>query len=234
MDFDIYCDESRPDLFATQSEQVGKYMLIGGVWLESSDRDVFKAELKDLRTRHGIFGEFKWRAVAPSKLSAYLDLVDWFIGKGDACRFRCIVVDAAQVNLSKFHESDQELGFYKFYYQLLHHWILDFNTYSVFIDHKRNRDRERLKVLHRCLQRSNITSELKRVQALDSADSVFIQLADVLTGAVAYRVHESAGSAARTAVVERLERGTGRSLSQATSRSLHKFNVFKINLSGGW
>jgi len=56
-------------------------------------------------------------------------------------RFRCIAVDREQVNLA-LHQNDGELGFYKFYYQLLHHWILD-NEYRIFCDLKTNRGRRR-------------------------------------------------------------------------------------------
>ena len=233
MEFDVYCDESRPDLFASKRNETGCFMLIGSVWFPYEQREVFKAEIKELRRRHNAFGEVKWRAVAPSKLEFYLDLVDWFFGNQLACRFRCIVVEADLVDLTKFHESDQELGFYKFYYQLLHHWILDFNQYRVFLDHKRNRDRDRLKVLRRCLAHTNISSNIERVQALDSRDSQFIQLADLLTGAVAARFHDATSSAARLAVIERIETRLGHPI-RATARSESKFNVFKIDLGGGW
>jgi hypothetical protein len=49
-------------------------------------------------------------------------------------------------------------GFYKFYYQVLHHWILDNNEYTVFCDLKQNRDRSRLTTLKRVLNTANRTS----------------------------------------------------------------------------
>jgi len=233
MEFDIYCDESRPDLFASKRNDTGHFIVIGSVWFTSEQREEFKKEIKELRRKHGTFGEIKWRAVAPSKLIFYLDLVNWFFDKHSSCQFRCIVVEANKVNLAKFHESDQELGFYKFYYQLLHHWIFDFNQYHVFLDHKRNRDQDRLKVLRRCLANSNIHSIIERVQALDSHDSQFIQLADLLTGAVAARFHNITESNARLTVIERIETHLGHRI-WSTARSESKFNVFKIDLSGGW
>jgi hypothetical protein len=233
MDFEVYCDESRPDLFASQHEGIGRFMVIGSVWIKAVDRPRFKEELKAIRARHATFGEMKWRAVAPSRLPFYLDVVDWFVRQQLDCRFRCIVVDVPQVNLLKFHESDQELGFYKFYYQLLHHWIFDFNRYEIFVDHKRNRERDRLEVLRRCLDRTNISSQVARVQALDSRDSQFIQLADVLTGAVSARFHGASASPARKAVIDRLERQLSRKL-LPTARGVDKFNIFKIDLGGGW
>jgi hypothetical protein len=233
MDFDVYCDESRPDLFASRRDTIGRYMLIGSVWLPTINADAFKEEIKQIRQRHSVFGEVKWRNVAPSKLGFYLELADWFFAKGEACRFRTIVVEASEVDLTRFHESDQELGFYKFYYQLLHHWILDFNRYRIYVDHKPNRDRRRLPVLRRCLAYTNLTSAIERVQALDSTDSQFIQLADLLTGASAARLHNLAKSPARSQLVERIERHLKRHIGP-TARAENKFNVFKIGLGGGW
>ncbi len=81
MEFDVYCDESRPDLFASTRNETGRFMLLGSVWFPSEQREVFKAEIKGLRRKHDAFGEIKWRAVAPSKLDFYLDLADWFAEK---------------------------------------------------------------------------------------------------------------------------------------------------------
>ncbi|HVA47717.1 MAG TPA: DUF3800 domain-containing protein [Pirellulales bacterium] len=233
MDFEVYCDESRPDLFASQREGIGRFMVIGSLWIKATDRAVFKEELNAIRNRHTTFGEMKWRSVAPARQAFYLEVIDWFVAKKLDCRYRCIVVDVPQVNLLKFHEADQELGFYKFYYQLLHHWIFDFNRYEIFVDHKRNRERDRLKVLRRCLDRTNISSEVARVQALDSRDSQFIQLTDVLTGAVSARFHGMPASPARKAVIDRLEGRLNRKI-LPTSRDVAKFNIFKIDLGGGW
>jgi hypothetical protein len=33
MDIDVYCEESRPDLFASRRPNIGRYLLIGSVWL---------------------------------------------------------------------------------------------------------------------------------------------------------------------------------------------------------
>lgn len=176
--------------------------------------------------------EFKWQNVSASRLSYYSAIVDWFATQADL-RFRCIAVDREKVDLVRFHKADAELGFYKFYYQLLHHWILDYNDYSVFCDAKANRSRLRLPDLERCLNFSNLSSRV-RVQAIRSEESVLIQLADVLTGAASSTLNRTlhVGSA-RSRVVERLENALGRRIAP-TSRGEQKFNVFQINFDGGW
>ena len=233
MNFDVYCDESFPDLLT--SERPGaRYLIIGGLWLPTEDRGTAKREIHEIRDSHRIGGEFKWQKVSPSKEAFYVDLVEWFMGRGDRLRFRCIAVDREKVDLYRFHGNDHELGFYKFYYQLLHHWILDFNEYSIFCDFKSNRVRDRLQVLGRTLRFTNLTATIKTVQAVRSEESVLIQLADTLTGIASARLNESlVDGDAKKRVVEQLEARLGRTIAP-TYQSEHKFNVFKINLDGGW
>ncbi|MEA5446751.1 DUF3800 domain-containing protein [Gammaproteobacteria bacterium AB-CW1] len=233
MKFDVYCDESHPDLLGSQHPQ-GQFMVIGGLWLPTSEREAFKAEIHQLRDRHRIGGEFKWQKVSPSREVFYRQLVEWFQGKGDQLRFRCIAVDHSQVDLKLYHEDDQELGFYKFYYQLLHHWILDFNEYNIFVDFKSNRRRDRLHVLRRCLDYSNLSSEVNEVQAVRSEESVLIQMADVLTGMAAYRLNDRVREgSAKSQVLRHYEELFGQQVGP-TFKGEEKFNVFRIDLAGGW
>lgn len=234
MRFEVYCDESRPDLFASTKPQA-QFMVIGGLWLKTDDRSRFKEEIHELRDEYRVGGEFKWQKVSPARLDFYKRLVDWFCSQGEELRFRCIAVDHKQVNLIRYHESDQELGFYKFYYQMLHHWVMDFNAYSVFCDCKEDRDRQRLHVLRRCLDASNLSSQVVRVQAIRSAESVLIQLADVLIGAAAARLNQTLTPAsAKNSLVGHLESCLGRPRITHTFKNEQKFNVFVIDLQGGW
>lgn len=233
MRFEVYCDESRPDLLGS-ARPGARFMVIGSLWLPTDKRDDFKTAIHALRDKHRVGGEFKWQKVARTRQAFYEELVQRFHDQGDALRFRCIAVDQSQVNLPLYHEDDQELGFYKFYYQLLHHWILDFNAYAVFVDFKSNRRRDRLHVLRRCLDLSNLSSRVERVQAVRSDESVLVQLADVLTGAAAARLNNGLRTgSAKAAVVERLEALLNRKIAP-TWKSEQKFNVFQIDLRGGW
>jgi hypothetical protein len=189
MEFEVYCDESRPDLLGSSKPQ-GQFMVLGSLWLHKEDRNTLKTAIHDLRDQHKIGGEFKWQKASPSRSDFYKKLVEFFHNEGDRLRFRCIAVDQSQVDLQLYHDDDQELGFYKFYYQLLQHWILDFNQYAVFLDFKSNRRQDRLPVLRHCLSYSNLSSIVSTVQAIRSEESVLIQLVDVLTGMAAYRLND--------------------------------------------
>ena len=233
MIFDVYCDESRPDLLSSNKPKA-KYMLIGSLWLPTDCRDKFKKDIHDLRNKHKIGGEFKWQKVSPSKISFYKELINWFNDTGDQLRYRCIVVEHGQVDLKLYHNDDQELGFYKFYYQMLHHWIYDFNEYHFFVDFKANRNRNALSDLKKCLEFSNLSSAVKQLQAVHSRESVLIQLTDVLTGIAACRLNDSIRSdGAKFELLCRLEELLGHQI-KPTYKDEPKFNVFKINLTGGW
>jgi hypothetical protein len=231
--FDVYCDENRPDLLGSEKSDA-RYMVIGGLWLPADKRSRFKQAIHELRDNHMVGGEFKWQKISPSRKKFYTKLVDWFFDQGDCLRFRCIAVKHDKVNLIRYHECDQELGFYKFYYQMLHHWILDWNEYAIFCDYKTNRLADRLPVLKRCLQNSNLSSQVLNVQSIRSSESVLIQLADVLLGAVAARLNEilRTGSA-KSHIVSHIESRIGRQINH-TRQGEEKFNIFVINLEGGW
>jgi len=233
MKFDVYCDENRPDLLSSKKPPA-KYMVIGSLWMKAGDRQIFKDQIHALRDKHKIGGEFKWQKVSPSRLLFYQELVGWFIDQGEELRFRCIAVEHEKVNLIHYHDDDQELGFYKFYYQMLHHWILDFNEYSIFCDYKTNRHRNRLHVLQDCLRHSNLCAEVTTVQATRSRESVLMQLTDVLTGLASAGLNGGLGSgSAKTALLNRLESKLGRKVGH-TVKAEQKFNVFVIDLQGGW
>ncbi|MBS1696098.1 MAG: DUF3800 domain-containing protein [Actinobacteria bacterium] len=228
--FEIYCDESRPELFVTAGHRSGR-AIIGSLWMPADYRDTFKRDITALRAEHGVWGEFKWNKVSPSKLAFYRAVVEYFFAC-DELRFRAIVVDASQLDLARFHAADAELGFYKFYYQLLTHWIVPGATYTVFCDDKVNRDPKRLSVLKQVLQNSNRAAEIKTLQAVNSHQVVAVQLCDVLIGATQWRANGSPGSSpAKMALVNDVELRTGRPI-RPTYQSERKFNIFNISLQG--
>lgn len=232
MDFEVYCDENHPELFTSQKPGAD-YLMIGSLWLPAELRDDIKTKVWQLRNQYSVWGEIKWRKVSNGSLGFYKALIDLFESYGEQLRFRCIAVDHRQFNGNWCH-GDNELGFYKFYYQVLHHWILDFNQYRVFCDVKTNRDLGRFHVLKDCLNNANITAKVTSIQALPSQQVILIQLADLLLGMASARLNNTLkDNSAKAQLVSHLEQKINR-LIAPTSRDENKFNVFKINLQGGW
>lgn len=233
MRFEIYCDESQQDLFARSAERnAGQRVVLGGVWIEADARIRLKTAIKELRLKHRLYGEFKWTRVSPSREAFYTDLVDLFFST-DASRFRAVVLTANELDAVQFHGGDAELMFYKFYYLLIHKWILDGKTYRIFLDTKTNRVGGRLKKLNEILESANPLSAIEQVQALPSQEVDLLQLADVLIGAVSYRLHDRQTSPSKLRVVERIEQRIAHRI-RCTGFSETKFNIFCWRSGGGW
>jgi len=231
MNFEVYCDES--GLEALKRKDAHNFMAIGGVWMPEICRDEFKEAIKLIKMKYNIAGELKWHKFSPAYFDLYAEIIDFFFKK-DYLRFRVLLVESAKVDNFRFNSSDAELGFYKFYYQLLHHWIYDFNEYHIFLDLKVNRDKGRLKLLEKVLRLSNLSSKVEHVQGLPSDQSLGIQLADILTGLVAAKFNNETTSKAKLALIAHIEQHWLETSISPTAKWEEKFNVFKINLQGGW
>lgn len=232
MDFEVYCDESGLEALSRREEHL--YSAIGGIWLPNENRVDLKETIKVIKEKHGIHGELKWNKLSPSYFELYKDIIDYFF-QSDYIRFRTILIESSKVDHIRFNNTDPELGFYKFYYQLLHHWIYDFNSYNIFVDLKVNRDKNRLKELRNVLDLSNLTSGITQVQGLPSDESLGIQLADILTGLVAAKFNnEIKKGSAKDSLIQYVEQQYTKKDIAPTPKWEEKFNVFKINLQGGW
>lgn len=235
MKFEVYCDESNPDLFWTQAGERPQYLLFGSLWLNAELRPRIKEQIKSLKAAHSYPGEIKWHKVHAGRLPFYRDLIDLFFSHGLDLRFRCIAIPVGEVNMILFHSNDRELGYYKFYYQMLKHWIYDFNEYRIYCDEKTNRLGDRLKTLRRTLDLANATSQVLSVQALPSKEVVLIQLTDFLLGAVSSRLNGTvATDGTKDTVIRHLEARLDVRKLAPTPKSEPKFNIFRIRLEGGW
>lgn len=227
--FEVYCDESRPEtIYSRKTKSIHeKYMVIGGIWINQSERKKIKNKLEFLKKKHKITAEFKWTKVSPSRIDFYREVIEYFFSNPNI-RFRCIVVDAEKIDMKTFHKSDSELGFYKFYYQLLIKWIDGNTSYRIYLDDKANKQNSRLSDLHHFLSRSSF-SDIDSVLSLRSADSVFIQLADLLIGAVSSVFNQSITSSAKSELITLIENFIDGNI-EPTTPSEKKFNIFKIRL----
>ncbi len=231
MNFEIYCDES--GLEALIKKEAHLYTAIGGIWMPADYRPIFKERFSAIKHKHKVYGELKWNKVSPKFFSLYKEILDYFF-QTEQLRFRVILIESQKVDNYKFNNKDAELGFYKFYYQLIHHWIFDNNKYDIFLDLKENRNKGRLNQLKKYLDLANLTSTITQVQGLPSDESLGIQLADILTGLANAKFNCEITGAAKIGLIEYVENTyLGNDISP-TPKWEEKFNVFKINLKGGW
>ena len=130
MNYEVYCDESCVEaLFDKESH---KYAVIGGVWIPSESRSELKIALNKIKEKYNLLGEMKWQKISPSTIDMYKEIIATFF-TSDNIRFRAICINSAILDHNKFNQGSGELGFYKFYYLLLQQWLVNDNTYNIFV-----------------------------------------------------------------------------------------------------
>lgn len=222
--YNVYCDES-----CHMENDHQPIMALGAIWCPKEDTPRLSAGLRDIKNRHHARGELKWSKASPSRLPFYLELVDWFLAE-QPLHFRGLVVlDKQRLDHAAFNQGDHDLFYYKMQFSLLNKILSPDSQYFIYLDIKDTRSRFKLKKLREVLCNNvyDFTSQMIRhIQNIHSHESELMQLADFLTGALAYRHRGLTGNAAKMEVIEHLEARWGQSLLQATSLREQKFNLF--------
>ncbi|MGQ7161495.1 DUF3800 domain-containing protein [Corynebacterium diphtheriae] len=221
----VFCDESRPEALRAASI-TQRYLCIGSIWVDRERVREVNEEIRALQIKYSKMGEVKWGKVSPSSIQFNCELIDLFFDERFNLQFRAIVVDNQKVDLS-YHNNDQELGFYKFYYQMLKHKLINGCSYRIYCDLKTNKMRGRASTLEHYLQTYCLGS-VEMVQLLPSNDLPLMQLTDLLLGAVSTKFNfRIPKSPAKNEVISTIERHIGH-LIQPTRKNEQKFNVFCI------
>jgi len=207
------------------------YKLLGGVWIEKSNEADLRANLAAFRRESGISGEFKWGKVSKRKLPEYRAFVDLFFSSKAA--FHCIVLPCDVLDWKTYHGSE-EMGFWKFYFQLLSRKMCAGNTYHMRLDQRSSRSLAgELDELKQILNNWWVKKHpgeprcVRSVEARDSKKDCIVQLADVLLGAAAAKWNKSCKAQAKLELIAHIEAHTGRPLNASTWPGEPKFNVWK-------
>lgn len=175
--FNIYCDES------THLENDGHpYMLYGYVSIAYDQLKACKEYIKNLRIKHDYYDEFKWVNVHDKTYKVYKELVDYFFMTDMV--FKVVIVDKSKLRDSKDACSFQDL-YTKTYFQLLHHDISLEHIYNIYFDTKDTCSQQKIRLLKDALKWN---ASIRNFQFVRSHESVFVQLADVLIGAINYKL----------------------------------------------
>lgn len=229
---ELYCDESRQDLFYNRNviSDTNKYIFIGGIMINRDDRKEIKVKINELKRKYNlnIKTELKWNRVTKKYLNLYKEMIDVYIEYN--INFRTICIDSTKIDL-KYHDDNAELGFYKFYYQLLNNWILKDFKYTIYTDIKTYSDPNVLNDLKRCLNNKNHPNSIEKIYAIESHESVFLQLEDILMGATSYKMNfgENGNSNVKLELIKYIEKKLGHKI-KPTSKNVKKFNLFEIRL----
>lgn len=213
----IYCDESRHT-----SDSGDHFMVIGALSCpETRKRDIVR-RIHNLRAIHGAQGEFGWKRLSPNKRGFYWALIDLFASEPEL-QFRCILVDR-----TTFVSDDQELGFYKLYYQMLVHWLSPGCTYRILLDQQQTREQGRFRMLRDVLRRKLMgRAKILSLEPANSSALDIMQLTDLLIGAVGYERNGRTASGTKVEFCRDLATALGvSSIARSTSPGEEKFNVF--------
>ncbi|MBP7427880.1 MAG: DUF3800 domain-containing protein [Candidatus Hydrogenedentes bacterium] len=226
MKYVIYCDESRHDLAPDNH-----FMAIGGLWVPADQKTEITNALKAVRRDSGLGSEVKWSKTSRACLEGYKRLVDFFFQRAEL-NFRVILVDQTQLKMEQFHGGDRELGFYKFYYEMLVKWLAAGNEYLVLLDFKQNKGADRYTMLRKVLEHEILSRAwVSDLTVIDSRETPLAQLADLLTGAAAAAWCQPRVGSAKEALIEYIGQRRGARLTvPSAGPGMTKFNVFKIEL----
>ncbi|MBF1487834.1 MAG: DUF3800 domain-containing protein [Prevotella pallens] len=222
--FNIYCDESTHLIHDRHP-----YMLLGYVSIAYPQIRIAKEAIKNIKNKYNYKDEFKWTSVHQATYKVYAELVDWFFMSD--LEFRAVVVDKTQIDESRQDYTFNDF-YYKMYFQLLHTKVDFQNTYNVYMDIKDTCSSEKLSTLKRIM---GYNSSIGNLQFIRSHESVFIQLADVLMGAINYNLRKKKGDVegrvdAKLKLIEKIQKHSNISLNCSTPLYRKKFNLFFISL----
>lgn len=231
--FNVYCDES------CHLESDGQpAMVLGAVWCPLDKRLEITTRLREIKQRHRLPADFevKWTKVSTSKLSFYMDVLDYFFDDDDL-HFRGLVIpDKSQLDHQAFGQSHDD-WYYKMYFVMLKTIFEPQNSYRVYIDIKDTLGHERVSKLHDVLCNNAYDYSKKiidRVQRIHSHEAELLQVADLLIGALGYLHRHLNGSEAKLALIERIRQRSGYKLTHNTLLRESKFNLMIWNGRGGW
>ena len=224
--FVIYCDESCHDLTGHH-----KYMSIGAMKVPRIEKPQLSHKLRRLMRSVGLNSELKWSKVSRKRLDEYKKIVDFFFEE-KVLRFRAIIVPQGKIKFEKYHGRDRELAFYKFYYEMLEKWLEAGNEYLILLDYKNNRGADRYTTLRTYLERYlRGKAWIRDLTIIDSKQTPFAQLCDILTGSVAAAYNGTRPSSAKEALTKYIAEGASLpSLKTSTPLTAGKFNIFKMDL----
>ncbi len=232
----IYCDESCH--LENDNEQV---MALGAVYCPASKKAEIFQRLSEIKAKHNVipkhrkhpkdnraYYEMKWNKVSNSKLGYYKEVIDYFFDDDDL-HFRVLIVpDKRQLEHEKFGHT-HDIFYYKMYFSMLKVIFNPEKGHNIYLDIKDTRSREKVHKLEHVLRNDkyDFAKEIiYRVQQVRSHEVELIQLADLLTGAVAYINRGLHGSTAKNKLIDQIRHRSRYSLQKSTLIREQKFNIF--------
>lgn len=223
--YSIFCDESCYLQFDNSD-----IMCIGAIILPDSDLESYKSALKRVKRKYGILHELKWNTVSRTHLAMYDEMLRLFFDSSMV--FRSVLIKN-KLNIQAHSLERDEYN--RFYYSVVERLIRfsirhnsgSDNSYRIFLDLKDNNGKIKLASIHNELTSMIGTNDrIQSLQNIRSYESQFIQLADIIIGAITYRARGLNGSEAKSHIVKLIEELSGYHLDEGTEPGDDKFAIY--------
>ena len=183
---EVYIDES--------SHTNHRYLVMGGIIAEINGARTANKAISEARLPELPAGIMKWTKVSRTKLPAYMRAVDAFFNMQHRMTldFHSIVVDTTKQKHSLYNQGSHDIGFNKEVYQLVMKFGRLYTAlFHVYPDRRtttQSTDDLRLMLNRGIKKHYGDTRDwpFRRVQFREPEDSQLLQMADVLTGSLAW------------------------------------------------
>jgi hypothetical protein len=217
--FNIYCDES-----CHIENDHKKFMFLGSVSSAYNQVKLHTENINDLKKKHNFYAEIKWSKVSKSKLRFYLDLVDYFFATD--LQFRTVGVEKSKINNDAFNQNYDDF-YYKMYYYLLNHNLSSLYKYNVYLDIKDTLSAYKVNKLKDILNTK--FGVFRNVQNIRSHESIIMQMADFLMGAISYLHNDDyQQNKAKVQIIKKIQQHCNEDLRNTNYSK--KMNLFFIEL----
>lgn len=220
--FNIYCDES-----CHLENDKKEFMLFGCVSSAINQVKRHTKRIVDLKLKHHYYGEIKWTSVSSAQLPFYRELLNYFFDTD--LTFRAVVVNKSKIN-NEAYNHDFDTFYYKMYYFLLNHNKNSEYSYNVYLDIKDTLSAARVNELKKILNTK--FGVFRTVQNIHSHESILMQLADFIMGALSYNLNnQTKNVVAKTALIDMIKQHTNQNLLDSSRFFELKMNLFFIELN---
>lgn len=208
----VYCDES--------SQTKSRHMVLGALFLSEDVHDDIEQEFREIRGDRLANAEMKWEKVSDYYFDQYRESALLIARRGAIghFEFHAMMLDRSKFDHETYNQGDEELGYYKFFFNLLK-WRMMRHEGSVFyvtMHRRNNKVKGRLDTLKYYLNSHLFTKwsyePVREIVARAAPEVLFLQITDILIGAIAYHANnrDAAPNAKRAKV--RLAREIARGL----------------------
>ncbi len=246
--FNVYCDES-----CHLERGRSPVMMLGCIWCPTAMSRSISDRIRGVKAYHGLTTqddytppnkpfEIKWTKVSPAKADFYNDLVNLFFEEPNL-RFRGVLIpDKSKLRHSVFDQTHDD-WYYKMMFLLIDRIVNPEDRYRIYLDIKDTRSEEKRSKLETILRhraRDQNGNVIERVQQIRSHESELMQLADLLMGAITYinrrnigDLHSQTANKGKLEVVNRIQKLSGKSLTETTWQGERKLNLLRWEAQNG-